>query len=493
MAFIDATALSVAMPALQHEMSATGTDLLWINNGYALPLASLLLLGGALSDRHGHKRVLGLGLVAFAAASLACGLAVRMPVLIVARVFQGAGAALIIPSSLAMLATAFKDSGRGGAIGKWSAGSVVASALGPVLGGVLAGSGHWRWIFFLNLPLAAIALTLLRFKVPLLKEEASPGPPDYRGGWWGTAGLVAVNVGLIRCADPEPGSLVVPATLVAGVIALCMFARVELRGSNPLLPLRLFKSPVLAAASVLTLLCYTALNGMLFFLPLNLIQVQGYDPLSAGLTQLPMMIILIAFSPWAGALVDRNGPRLPLTIGPFIAGAGFLLLAYSGMGGGPAEFWTSFLPGLLLLGAGFGLTAAPLSATVIGAVPNDRAGAASGINSTLARLSAVLAMATLGPVFMGSFQHSLQERMSRMDLPTEVIVQTRTEMHKLLEASLPPGLDAAISSQLASAKKLAFVDAFRRLAGLAAGLAWLGALVAAIMIRPVIPRREDGT
>ena len=299
MAFVDATSLSVVMPALQREMSASGTDLLWINNGYALPLASLLLLGGGLGDRYGRKRVLSIGIIVFAVASLACGLAVRIPSLIAARVFQGVGAALLIPSSLAMLATFFDESGRGKAIGKWSAGSVVASALGPVLGGLLAGTGHWRWIFFLNLPLAAVSLMLLRLKVPRLNEDASTGPLDYRGAWWGTAGLVAINYWLIRCAEPGAGNPVVPAALLAGVIALCVFVRVELRGRNPLVPLRLFKSPVLAAASVLTLLFYAALNGMLFFLPLNLIQVQGYDPLHAGLAQLPLMIMLITLSPWA--------------------------------------------------------------------------------------------------------------------------------------------------------------------------------------------------
>jgi EmrB/QacA subfamily drug resistance transporter len=490
MAFIDATALSVVMPALQREMSAAGTDLLWINNGYALPLASLLLLGGALGDYYGRKRILGIGILIFAAASLACGLAAQIPLLIAARVCQGAGAALIIPNSLAMLATYFEESGRGGAIGKWSAGSVIASALGPVLGGLLAGIGHWRWIFFINLPLAAVALTLMQLRVPRLMQAAPSGPPDYRGALWGTSGLVAINFGLIRCAHPTPGGLVVPAALIGGVIALCFFAWVELRGKNPLLPLRLFKSPALSAASIVTLLCYTALNGMLFFLPLNLIQVQGYDSLRAGLTQLPMMIMLIALSPWAGALVDRNGPRLPLTIGPFVAGAGFLLLAYPGMGHGPAEFWASYFPGLVLLGAGFGLTAAPLSATVIGAVPNDRVGAASGINSTLARLSAVLAMATLGPIFMGTFQHSLQDRMSRMEFPAEVAERATTDTYRLLEAPMPPDWDAAIVSQLSSEKKQAFIDAFRMLAFLSGGLAWVGALVAAFKVRPVIPTEK---
>jgi EmrB/QacA subfamily drug resistance transporter len=482
MAFIDATALSVAMPVLQREMSATGIDLLWINNGYALPLASLLLLGGALGDRWGRARVFASGIFLFAIASLACGLSTRVPALIAARVVQGIGAAMMIPGALALVATFFDQRSRGKAIGTWSAGTVVASAIGPVLGGLLAGAGHWRWIFFLNLPLAAASLLVLRMKVPRLKEETSPEPLDLAGAWWGTIGLVAVNYGLIRWA--EPGARVAcVAALGIGVMASWQFTRAESRSRNPLLPLGLFRSRLLASASVLTLAFYTALNGLLFFLPLTLIQVQGYAPLDAGLAQLPIMLMLIALSPWAGAMVDRHGPRGPLTLGPAIAGAGLVLIAWPGVGHGPGEFWTTYFPGLLLLGAGLGFTAAPLSAAVINAVPHARFGAASGVNSTLARLAATLAMATLGPLFIATFQYSTEHRIARLNTPANVLTQIKSESRRLLDAPLPGGMTSELSRRLDSERRLAFIDAFRVMALIGAGLTWLGAGVSALMIQ----------
>jgi len=322
MAFIDSTALSVAMPALQGDLAATGADLLWINNGFALPLSALLLPGGALGDCFGRKRIFTLGIVAFAAASLACGLAPGVPALIAARVAQGVGGALMIPGSLALLSTFFAPTERGQAIGTWSAFSVVATAVGPVLGGLLARAGLWRWVFFINLPLAGIVLTVLRLKISADRKSNHPVRVDWRGALSVTIGLAGLNHGLIQWSKTGLGDRAVLASLLVGGSSLILFIVIQRRVNQPLLPLHLFQSRTLTAASLLSLLFYMAFHGMLFFLPLNLIQVQGYDPALAGLAQLPLMAMLILLSRWAGQLLDRRGPRLALTVGPALADRG---------------------------------------------------------------------------------------------------------------------------------------------------------------------------
>jgi EmrB/QacA subfamily drug resistance transporter len=467
---------------LQADLAATGADLLWINNGFSLPLAALLLLGGRLGDSFGRKRIFALGIVVFAAASLACGLAPGVPALIAARVAQGVGGALMIPGSLAMLSTFFGPTERGRAIGTWSAFSVLATAIGPVLGGLLARAGLWRWVFFINLPLAGIVLTVLLLKIPADRNPNRPVRVDWPGALSVTIGLAALNHGFIQWSKTGLSDRAVVASLLVGALSLVLFVVIQLRVNQPLLPLNIFQSRTLTAASLLSLLFYTAFHGMLFFLPLNLIQVQGYDPALAGLTQLPLMAMLILLSPWAGKLVDRRGPRLPLTSGPTLAGFGFLLLAYPGVTAGPRDFWTSFLPGLLLIGAGLGLTAAPLSTTVMDSVSSEQLGLASGINSSLSRLAGVLAIAVLGSVVLVSFDHFLETGTARLNLAAEPGRQLKQESAKLAEAQVPSGLSAETSLAVKQAIQRAFVGAFRLLAILAAGLSWLGALLAASLL-----------
>jgi MFS family permease len=260
-----------------------------------------------------------------------------------------------------------------------------------------------------------------------------------------------------------------------------------------------FKSRTLTGASLLSFLFYLGFHGTLFFLPLNLIQVQGYAPSVAGLTQLPLMAFLIALSPWAGKLVDRRGPRLPLTVGAMIAGAGFLCFAFPGVTGGPKEYWTTFLPGFLLVGIGLGLTAAPLSTTVMGAVTSEKLGLASGINSSLTRLAGVFAIAVLGPVVLAAFSHSLEIRTAGLSLPAEAIAQLKLESAKLAVAQVPAGLSAETSLAVKQAIKGSFVDGFRIAVGLAAGLSWAGALCAywflggnrGVSVRPMAEARGN--
>jgi EmrB/QacA subfamily drug resistance transporter len=489
MVFIDGTALTVALAALQADLNASGVDLFWINNAYALVLAALLLLGGALGDHFGRKRVYMIGIVLFAGGSLLCGLAPTTTRLILARLVQGLGGALMIPAGLATITDVFEAERSGRAIGTWSAGTVIASAVGPVLGGLLAQAGWWRGVFLMNLPFAIVALVVLQVKVPK-HRRADTRQLDYVGAALATVGLAGLNYGLLEA--PTLGWLapVIIGALGGGTAALLVLLIVESLHDEPLIPLDLFRARTLSAASLLTLCFYGALNGILFFLPLNLIQVQGYRAAFAGMAQLPLMILLASLSRWAGGLVDRHGPRLPLTVGPAIAGFGFLLLAVPSITNGPVSFWKNYLPALLLLGLGMGLTVAPLSTTVMRAVPVSKAGVASGVNSTLSRLSSVLAIAILGPIALAVFSHSLAGRTKTIELSANARISLTAEAVKLGDAKAPAGLEPPTANAVRQAIKLAFVDSFRLVACLAAALSWLSAVISAALLRGQSPEER---
>jgi EmrB/QacA subfamily drug resistance transporter len=485
MVFIDGTALSVALPAMQAAMSATGAGLLWVTNGFSLPLAALLLLGGGLGDSFGRKRVFTVGIVVFSIASLACGLAPGIGSLIAARVVQGIGGALMIPGALAMVSTFYGPADRGRAIGTWSAFSVLATAIGPVLGGLLARAGLWRWVFFINLPLAAAAVAVLLSKVPA--DDAAK--QDQRVDWWGAAaisiGLASFNYGLIQSPRTGLSDHRILALLLIGAVMLGLFVVIESVVSRPLLPLGIFKSRTLAVGTLLSLLFFMAFHGMLFFLPLNLIQVQGYDPALAGLTQLPLMVLLIALSRFAGGLVDCFGPKLPLTIGPALAGVGLWLFSMPGLTGGPKEFAHTYLPGLLFVGGGLGVTAAPLSTAIMDSMRSDQLGLASGINSTLSRLAGVLAIAVLGPIAMVHFSHALESKTASVQLTSSARVQLRRDSIKLAETRPPVEIGPEVAGAVARAIKTVFVDTFRMVAKLTALLSWLAAFLGLLMPRNV--------
>lgn len=487
MAFIDGTALSVALPALQADFGATGANLLWVTNGFSLPLAALLLFGGALGDHYGRRRTFMAGIAVFIVASMACGLAPTVPALIAARVVQGVGAAIMIPGSLAMISSYFGPAERGRAIGTWSAFSVLATTLGPVVGGLLAGAGLWRGVFFINLPLALGALAILAYRLPSDEPISQGHRLDLRGAVTVTTGLAALNFGLIRWSEHRLGEVWVWGPLLVGVIGLGLFIASQLTTERPLLPLGLFRHRTLAGASAVSFLYYTAFHGTLFFLPLNLIQVQGYKPAMAGMTQVPLMVLLIALSARAGRWVDRKGPRWPLAVGSGITGVGLLLLALPGVTSGPGEFGSSFLPGLLVVGVGLGLTATPVSTTLMTSVTSDQLGLASGINSSLTRLAGVFAIAALGPLMLALFGQVLSARVGELGLPAGTVAQLTRDAAKLGATPLPAGLDAPMAASVQGAIRWAFVDAFRWIVGVAGGLCWIAAGVAAVVLRPTTP------
>jgi EmrB/QacA subfamily drug resistance transporter len=475
MAFIDSTVVNVALPVMQRDLRATVADAQWIVDAYLLALSSLILAGGALGDRLGRLRVFGAGVILFAAASIWCGLAPGAMQLIVARAVQGAGAALLVPGSLSIIAAAFPPAERGKAIGTWSALTSLAIIAGPVLGGALVQTVSWRAIFLINAPIAAAVLLIL-WRLPRM-DEHSGGAVDWRGTLLVTLGLGGVVFAFIEAPARGWTSLPVAAAAIGGVLALIAFILVERRATHPIVPFVLFRSPAFSGANALTLLLYAALSASTFLLPFNLIQVQGYSPAAAGAAFLPFVATISLLSRWSGALADRIGARPLLVAGPLVAAAGLALLALPGIGG---SYWTTFFPGVLVLGVGMAVTVAPLTTTVMTSIDDERhAGAASGINNAVARAAGLLAIAILGALAVTIFARELDARLA--SAPPEVrraMIEQRT---RLAEAQPPPGSDAVA---VKDAVKHAFVRAFRVNVLIAAALAALSSLGALAVRRP---------
>ena len=488
MAFVDGTVVNVALPAIQRDFNATAFEAQWVVESYALLLAALLLVGGSLGDRFGRRRVFMLGTVVFAVASVACALATSVHALIGARAVQGVGAALLVPGSLALISAAFPENERGRAIGTWSGFSGITAALGPVLGGALIDHYSWTWAFLINVPLAIVVLGIAAAHVPESRGAAgaSGGALDITGALLATVALGGIVFAFIEAPARGWTSAVVLGALAAGVAAGIAFVVAESRSRAPMLPLGLFRSANFAGANLLTLLLYAALGGALYFLPLNLIQVQGWSASAAGAALLPFIAIMFALSRWSGQLVDRVGPKTPLVAGPLIAALGFALFALPGI---DARYASGFMPAVVVLGLGMAITVAPLTTTVMNAVAPDSAGVASGVNNAVSRAAAVLAIAVFGIVMAWAFDASLRAQLGALNAAPEVVAFLEEQRGKLVDAALPPGLDAARSSELQQALEQAFVAGFRWIMLLSAGLAGFSAFVAWRWIEGRAPAR----
>jgi EmrB/QacA subfamily drug resistance transporter len=479
MASIDSTIVNVALPTLQTELAATATDVQWVVESYALFVAALILVGGALGDRFGRRRIFTIGVVLFTLASVGCGLAFNVQQLIWARSIQGIGGALLIPGSLAIISATFAPADRGGAIGLWSGFTAITSAIGPVLGGWLIEHASWRWMFFVNVPLAIAIVGVSLWQVPESRNpEASP-----KLDWWGAVlavvGLGGVVYGSIESSSQGFGNIRVWSAIAIGAICLGAFIVVEARLAAPMMPLKLFRSRTFSGANLLTLLLYAALSGALFFLPFNLIQVQHYSPTAAGAALVPFPILMFLLSRWSGGLVDRYGARRPLIVGPTIAAAGLGLMSVPSIGG---SYWMTFFPAVIVLGLGMAICVAPLTTAVMGAVAVRYAGAASGINNAVARIAGLLAIAVLGIVVSHIFNASLDRSLIQLDLSLPARQFLDTQRINLAAAAVPPDLSANTSATLRSAIALAFVDGFRWVMWIAAGLAIASAAIASLML-----------
>jgi len=392
MTFVDATVVNIALPRLGSDLHAGAAALQWTVNGYTLSLASLILLGGSLGDRFGRRRVFMTGVVWFAAASLLCGLAPTIGVLIAARIVQGVGGALMTPGSLAIIESSFHPDDRPRAIGAWSGLGGIAGALGPFLGGWLVQAASWRWVFLINAPLALLVIVAAARHIPETRDPRAVRGFDVTGVVTAATALAGLTYGFTAWPDKGGGSPQVLASLGVAVLALVAFVETERRSAHPMLPLEIFRHRAFTAANLVTFAVYAAIGAVFFLVVLNLQVVAGYSPTAAGTAMLPVTVLMLLLSARSGALAGRIGPRIPMAIGPAVCSVALIMLSRVGA---HAFYPTDVLPAVIIFGLGLSLTVAPLTATALGALDEHHAGIASGVNNAVARAAGLLAVAVL--------------------------------------------------------------------------------------------------
>jgi EmrB/QacA subfamily drug resistance transporter len=481
MAFIDSTALNVVLPSLQKSLQASGADLFWILNAYLLMLASLILIGGSMGDKLGRKKVFMAGIFIFICGSAACGLSPGVFYLILFRIIQGIGGALMIPGSLSLISSSIDPKERGKAIGTWSAFTTVVTMGGPILGGALGDAGLWRFIFFINIPIGIAALIILWFKVAESKDDAPNHSLDFPGAITIALGLALVTFGFLRMPAVGFGNWQVYMALIGGVLMLIAFVIIEAKSKHPMMPLQLFANATFSGANLLSFFLYAGLGAGMLFLSLNLVQVQGYSQLQSGLTFLPFTIMMVSIARYAGTLADKYGPRLFLICGPAAAGLGLLVLSFIKQTAGPSDYWTTFFPGIIVFGLGISFTVAPLTAAVMGSVSDHFSGTASGVNNAVTRIANVFANAIFGALAVLFFAGALQGNIKNIKLNPKQKQEITAQSADLGNAKVPQGMnnDKAITQ----AYHESFISAYANIMRISAGLGFLGALMAVGFIR----------
>ena len=480
MAFIDGSVVNVALPVIQVDLNATATNVQWVVEAYLLFLSALILVGGSLGDRFGRRRIFAIGIAIFIVSSIWCGLAPNLLQLILGRAIQGIGGALLVPGSLAIISASFSEDQRGRAFGTWSAFTSVTSVVGPVFGGALVQYASWRWVFFLNVPLAVIVLVVLFWRVPESRDESATGKLDWWGATLTTVGLAAVVFGLIQAGSLGLASPQVIAFVIIGLVILLVFLFIEGRMSSPMVSLALFRSPTFSGANLLTFLLYGALSGLTYFFPFDLIQVQGYSPTATGAAFVPFIVIMFLLSRLIGGFADRYGARPMLIIGPTITAVGFVLFALPGTGG---SYWLTFFPAVLVMGVGMTITVSPLTTAVMGAVASSHAGVASAINNAVSRVAGLLAIAILSIVMVAVFSTTLDQQLTALQISPALQQAIDAQRFKLAGIAIPTSASSGTQAAIKDAIDSAFVSGFRVIAFICAALALLSALAAWALVR----------
>ncbi|MEN0053105.1 MAG: MFS transporter [Mucilaginibacter sp.] len=493
MAFIDGTALNVVLPSLQQSLNASGTDLFWILNAYLLMLASLIMIGGALGDKLGRKKIFMIGIFIFIVGSSACGFAPNVTLLIICRMIQGIGGALMIPGSLSLISSSIQENERGKAIGTWSAFTTVVTLGGPVLGGAFGDAGLWRYIFFINVPIGVVALLILWRKVKESRDEESEHRLDLPGATTIALGLASLTFGFLRVPAVGLSNWQVYTTLTAGVVLLAAFIYIESKSQHPMMPLKLFTNMTFSGVNLLTFFLYAGLGAGMLFLPLNMVQVQGYTQLQSGLTFLPFTILMILMARFAGSLADKCGPRFLLIGGPVLAGLGLLILSFVKQTNGPGDYWITFFPGIIVFGAGMSFTVAPLTASVMGCVSDHLSGTASGVNNAVTRIANVFANAILGALAVLFFTGALQHQIKEVSLNTQQKQMVMAQAVNLGDAKIPPSFDSSTQAAIKKLYHQSFIDVYAKVMRLSAALAFLGALMSFLFVNNYTIKKSNAT
>lgn len=481
MAFIDGSALNVILPALQKDLDATGSDLFWVLNGYLLMLAALIIVGGSLGDKLGRVKIFKIGILIFMAGSIFCGLSMTINQLIIFRMVQGIGGALMIPGSLSIISAVFSKDEKGKAIGTWSAATTIVTVSGPVLGGALADIGLWKLIFFINVPLGLLSILILHFKVPESREpEASK--VDWLGAVLLVSSLALITFGFLEMPEWGYSHPFVVASLIIGTALLIAFIITEGRVKQPMMPLELFKNKTFSGVNLLSFFLYAGLGAIMLFMSLNVIQIQGYSQLQAGLTFLPFSFVMILLARKMGALSDKFGTRPFLILGPAITGAGMLWLSTIGITDGPSAYWTTFFPPFMVFAIGMSMTVVPLTTAVMTCVEDSKSGIASGINNSVTRISGTFMNAILGAVAVLLFTNYSMAEINTLELSETMKMEIVMEATKLGEARAPKELVETLQQEVNLIFKRGFISTYRWVGTLSALLAFVSAGIAFFMV-----------